>query len=50
MAQQLAGLVLIAAGFEFYDLDVQPRIGRSQQARDLIRLRQRHHAFACADA
>ena len=27
MAQQLAGLVLIAAGFEPDDLDVEPRIG-----------------------
>ena len=33
MAQQLAGLVLIAAGFEPDDLDVQPRIRRQRSSR-----------------
>ena len=49
MAQQLAGLVLIAAGFELDDLDVEIRIGRAEQPRDPVRLRQRHHALARAD-
>ena len=49
MAQQLAGLVLVAAGFELDDLDVERGIGRAQQPRDRFRLRQRHHALARAD-
>ena len=49
MAQQLAGLILIATGFELDDLDVEGRIGRAEQPRDRFRLRQRHHALARAD-
>ena len=49
MAQQLAGLVLVAAGFELDDLDVERGIGRAQQPRDPFRLRQRHRALARAD-
>ena len=49
MAQQLAGLVLVAAGFELDDLDVERGIGRPQQPRDRFGLRQRHRALARAD-
>ncbi len=50
MAQQFGGLVLIAAGLELDDLDVQVRPGGAQQSRDLFGLRQRHRALARPDA
>jgi hypothetical protein len=49
MAQQLARMVLIAAGFELDDLDFQIRAGGAKQPRDLVRLRQRHRALSRAD-
>jgi hypothetical protein len=49
MAEQFAGLVLVAAGLESHDLDGESRIGGAQQPGNLVRLRQRHRALARAD-
>jgi hypothetical protein len=49
MPEQFAGLVLVAAGFEPDDFDVQTLISGAEKACDLIRLRQRHCTLARAD-
>ncbi len=48
MRQQLAGLVGIAGGLEFHDLDGEPRRGAHELPRDLVGLGERHDALARA--